>query len=89
MFIKSGALKAARLRTDLSARNSGEGVSMRLGKLACLVLLLTGSFLSTSNRIEAQVNTVNLSRTVFRSAAPCRKGCQDYAEKYWQTAPSR
>ena len=38
---------------------------MRFGKSAFMVLLLAGLFLSTSSRIEAQVNTVNLSGTVF------------------------
>jgi hypothetical protein len=65
VFIKSGALKAARLQVDFSARNSGEGVSMHLGKLARVTLLLTGLFLSMSSLIDAQVNTVNLSGSVF------------------------
>jgi len=38
---------------------------MRFGTSAFTVLLLAGLFLSTSSRIEAQVNTVNLSGTVF------------------------
>jgi outer membrane receptor protein involved in Fe transport len=38
---------------------------MRLGKFAFVVLLLAVLFLWTSSRIEAQVNTVNLSGTVF------------------------
>jgi hypothetical protein len=42
-----------------------EDIAMRFGKSAFMVLLLAGLFLSTSSRIEAQVNTVNLSGTVF------------------------
>jgi len=38
---------------------------MPFGKSVFVVLLLAGLFLSTSSRIEAQVNTVNLSGTVF------------------------
>ena len=38
---------------------------MRLGKFAFVVLLLVGLFLPASSRVEAQVNTVNLSGTVF------------------------
>ena len=38
---------------------------MRLGKFAFVVLLFVGLFLPASSRVEAQVNTVNLSGTVF------------------------
>ncbi|MGB9243069.1 MAG: TonB-dependent receptor [Candidatus Acidiferrales bacterium] len=38
---------------------------MRLGKFAFVVLLLVGLLLLASSRVEAQVNTVNLSGTVF------------------------
>ena len=38
---------------------------MRLGKFAFVVLLLVGLFLPASSRMEAQVNTVNLSGTVL------------------------
>ena len=38
---------------------------MRLGKFAFVVLLLVGLFLPASTRVEAQVNTVNLSGTVL------------------------
>ena len=42
-----------------------EDMTMRFGKSTFMVLLLAGLFLLTSGRTEAQVNTVNLSGTVF------------------------
>ena len=63
---------------------------MYLGKFAFVVLLLVGLFLPASSRVEAQVNTVNLSGTVFDPQQLAVKEAKITAEEYceWRRARS-
>jgi hypothetical protein len=54
--------------------NLGEGVSMRLRKLAFVALIFAASFVAPANRTYAQVNTVNLSGTVLDPQGLAVKG---------------